>query len=802
VGWRWVVGPPGAGKTQRAVAAARAAAAAGRRVVWVGLPAQRDQVLRRLVAAGPLLGVEFLTFQQLALLHLGRAGVLRPQLVGTARLALVAEALAQAAGALPTPGEAQLFARAIAEAKRHGLTPSDLGDHAAAMAAGGAQRAGAEVARWADVASLYETLKGRAWDDDDVRAAAGATAAAATVEERRRWLAADLLVVDGWRELPPADVAWLRSLAAATEVVATAVVEPPGLAADLVERLPPRPVVVEAWRFANPVAEARWVLRSLARDLAAGVDARDLAVVAPPGPARALAALAGEFGVELADETPRALVDLPFGRLLVDLLELPEHPTPSRLLAVPALVELGRRALSEGLAGGDAVARLADEDGLGAVWRDWLAALTPPADTVGWARGLVALAGDLLPAGREVAVARAQEAALRRAQEAARLASGEGFRAWWLALLRASSLRERARPGVALLEPRRVSGRRFRRAYLVGAVAGAYDVGEREDYFLPEERRRPWAELWGAAAPLLPRRHRGLDDAWRAELRQRADEVVVTHADGDRAGPLRADAALLGAPSGLPAPDVASASRLEVAAPRPFLAKPVAEPAEPASVETLRRSRACAFRAWALPLADVDPRAPWAERARRALTAEGAWSDARRDTLAAAFPPLAPWLERHGGALARLRFGVRLEGDGTSARLDAVERAGPAVRLVRFTLPDDPPQEPLLPDRRWTELWAADLLRRRHPTGAARVDVVAWTVGEEPRLLTPEGVDEPALAARRRRVRDEVVAARAAWAATPPTPTPAFHCRGCPVADLCREGASDGSRQAPGSVAG
>jgi hypothetical protein len=95
-------------------------------------------------------------------------------------------------------------------------------------------------------------------------------------------------------------------------------------------------------------------------------------------------------------------------------------------------------------------------------------------------------------------------------------------------------------------------------------------------------------------------------------------------------------------------------------------------------------------------------------------------------------------------------------------------------------------------------LWAADLLRRRYPTGAARVDVVAWPVGGEPRLLTPEGADEPSLAARRRRVRDEVGAARAAWAAAPPAPTPAFHCRGCAVADLCREGVAEGT----GPVAG
>jgi ATP-dependent helicase/nuclease subunit B len=345
--WRWWVGPPGSGKTERAVAAARSAAQGGGRVAWIGLPPQRDQVLRRLVADGPLLGVEFLSFQQLALLQLGRANRLRPQVVGTARLVLVAEALAAHAGALPTPGEAQLFARAIAEAKRHALTPDALAALAEVLPPG--DPSGAELRRLADVAAVYEHGKGDAWDDDDVRAAAWAVARAAAPADLRRWLAVDLIVVDGWRELPPGDLAWLRSLAAAVDVAVTAVDEPP-LAPDVaVERLTERPVAVEAWRFANPVAEVRWVLRALARDLAEGHDPRDLAVVAPAGTARALVALAGEFGVDLAEEAPRALVDLPLGRLLVDLLELPVHPTASRLLAVPALAPLGRRALAEGV---------------------------------------------------------------------------------------------------------------------------------------------------------------------------------------------------------------------------------------------------------------------------------------------------------------------------------------------------------------------------------------------------------------------------------------------------------------------
>ena len=789
MGWRWIVGPPGAGKTYHAVAAARAAALAGRRVAWIGLPAQRDQALRRLVADGPLLGVEFLTFQQLALLSLGRAGRLQPQLLGTGRLALVAQALAERAGALPTPGEAGLFTRAIAEAKRHGLTATDLERLAATRASDGDPGAG-EVARLAEVFAGYQRLKGDAWDDDDARAAAWAAAAGASAAERRAWSGADLLVVDGWRELPPDDLAWLRALAGAVDIVATSVTDPPaaGPVDDEIVRLAPRPQRVDAWRFANPVAEVRWVLRAVARDLAEGVDPRDLAVVAPPGPARALLALAAEFGVALVDEAPRALVDLPLGRVLVDLLELPEHPTAGRLLAVPALADLGRRALAEGLAGREAVDALAAATGAGEAWRDWLAGLTPPGDALGWARRVVALAADLLPDAHEPAVARAQEAALRRAQEAARLSTGEGFRAWWLALLRASSLRERPRPGVAVIAPRRASGRRFRRAYLLGAVAGAYDLGEREDYFVPEEARAPWGEPATAPAGALPRRHRGLDPAWRVELRARADHVVVTHAEADRGGPLRADPGLVGGARGATPPELPSASLLEARVAPAFQLSPATEAGGPATVETLRRAQACAFQAWAAPLAEVDARAPWPARARRALTAEEGWSDDRAAAMAASFPLLAAWLERHREALARLRFGVRLRGEGHEARLDAVERDGGRVTIVRFALPGEDAQAPLLPDRRWSELWAADLLRRRHAAECARVDLVAWPLGGEPRLLTPDGIDAPALAARRRRLRDELAAAAARWSAGPPRPSPGFRCRDCPVADLCRAG--------------
>ncbi|MFN2321457.1 MAG: hypothetical protein ABR510_00670 [Trueperaceae bacterium] len=833
----WWLGPPGSGKTEVAVAHARAAAAAGDRVRWIALPAQRAAVLRRLVRAGPLVGVEVVTIQQLASAVASAAapsvgaangsdaapGVAAAiggaQIVGTARLALVAEALLAGLGRVPTPGEASLFAAAIAEAKRHGLDPdavARLAEHGARAVAGVA----GEIERLAAAYATYERLKGSQRDYDDVRRAARARAAVTSAGALPELVGAEVLVVDGLRELAPDDLAWFRDLARGVDVVATAAIAPPAAVlaeAAAVHRLEPRPNRVETWRYPNTVAEVRGVLRALARDLAEGLDPRDGVVVAPPGAARALRALAPEFGVDLSEEAPRALVDAPVGRVLADLLELPAHPTAARLLAVPDLAPIGRRALAEGLAGPEAIARLAAEEGVFEVWRDWNAALADPGrDPLAWARRVVGLAGDL--AGGDAAErARAQEAALRRAQEAARLAraaapaygaaaAGDpgvdataeptgpaddgGFREWWLALLRASTLRERPRPGVALVGPAQVAGRRFRRAYLVGAVAGAFDAGEREDYFVPEDARAPLAELLASGAgalAALPRRYRGLDPHLRAELRARADVVVVTHADGDRGGPLRPDEALLGAPHGEPPPEVPTASALEAGPSLPFAAGFDVVDAGEASVETLRRAQECAFRAWASPLVDDDPRAPWPLRARRALTSEPELAAERRAALAVQAPALAPWLERHAAALERLRFGVRLQAtEGPSVRLDAVERDGGTVRLIRFTLPDEDPRAVGRPDLRWAELWAADLLRARYPGQAPRVELVAWPLGADPVPLTPEGVDAGSWPAKRARVRADVEAAWTRWRTEPPRPRPGFRCRSCPVVDVCR----------------
>lgn len=792
---RWTVGPPGSGKTEALIQAARAAARAGGEVIWLGLPAQRGDVLRRLARQGPLLGIRFLTLQQLAYGLLGAAGKLRPQLTGTARLALVAEALLERDGELPSPGEAGLFAAAIAEAKRHDVD-------AEALAALAHDRGTGELERLQDVLLRYEALKGEAWDYDDVRMQARSMAMELPALALAELLSADTLVIDGLRELPEQDVELVAALARACEVwVATSEEPPPALAAQAAElrRLEARPVDLRLWRFPNPVSEVRTVLRALAADLAGGMDARDLAVVAPPGEARAMLALAPEFGVRLVDEGPRALVDLPYGRLLVDLLELSEHPTASRLLAVPDLAALGREALARGLGGSPAVLRLAEELDMGPTWRDWSTALSPPSEVGPWARRMVALAADLLehPSDRieeDATVARAQEAALRRAQEATRLAGaigGESFRAWWLALLRSSSLSERPRPGVALIAPRRVAGRRFSKAYVMGAVAGAYRVGEGEDYFVPEELRRPADRPMQPHAPELPRRFHGQDPAWRAELRSRADVVIISHADGDREGPQRPDALLLGAPHGQRPPVLPTSSPIEVEEPWSFQAVLGLSDGGQATIETLRRAQDCAFQAWALPLADEDPRASWPQRARRALTREPRLDAERRAVLARDYPSLAPWLEQHGAVLDRLHYGPRLQetDDGPSVRLDAVERGEDgSLKLLRFVLPEEDPGAVLRLDRRWNELWAADLLRRRYPRQAAGVDIYAWPLGGERLLLSPDGVDSRELTARRRHLRAQVDRANQAWRDRPPLPNPGFRCRDCPVADLCREG--------------
>lgn len=773
---------------------ARRACRERRLVWWVGLPAQRGSVLRRVTEDGfTALGLEFMSSQQMYYRLLANALRSCPLVVGSGRLVRVAEALAEVSGALPTPGEARLFAYAIAEAKRFGLTAADVADEAAGRASDPERR------RFAEVFAAYERRLEGAWDYDDVRAEAASLAVTAADP-----CEADVVIVDGLREIGPLELRLLQGLARTVEVHLTLPSAPPGCAATH-ELAPREPSIAARYLAPNPVAEARWVLRSVKRDLVEdGIDPLDVAIIVPPERVRAVATLAEEYGVPVMDETPAALADDAAGRVLVDLLELPELPTPSRILAIPELASLANAALQHGVAGAEAVTMLAERLGVRAVWHAWMRRLEVEGDPVAWATRLVRT---VLPTCVEALPDRFEDLVLGKAQEAARLATGPGFRAWWAALLLDARRPRRQPGGVPLLTATLASGRRFAKAYVVGAVEGVYGAGEREDYFVPEEDRIPLDDAFVHLG--LPRRFQGRSETLAGELQQRADHVVITASEADQGGPLVPDATLLGAHPA-PLPDVPAGSRLELDDAEPYRASldPVA--LGPASVEFLRRYDTCSFRAWgeralkpARRSAEEQEDEPVWRALRRALTQEERLTDARLAHLARAFPEADGWLHEHAELLQRLTYGVRLGGRGghAEARLDAAERtplqggaanSGGDVRvtLYRFVAPGAATtveEATAILDGRWAEYWAAGALLEQRSYGVRRVDLVVWPLLHAPIDAFENGITYVWRRIERR--REDVRRVLPAFRAGEARPKPGFACRDCPVFDVCRKGA-------------
>ena len=780
-----IAGPPGSGKTIRLIGEVRAAAQRGERVWWIGLPAQRSHVLRALTKDEPLLGAEFLTPQQLAYRLLADARRLRPLLTGTGRLATVGEALLADRDDPPSPGEARLFARAIAEAKRHGLPAGKIPGN------------DPETARLRRVHRAYERLKGDAWDYDDFRIEAadwleghdgGASGDAGQ-------LLPDRLVVDGFRELGPSDLRLFEALGAHRPVRVAVAVPPPGRVPH--EKLPPRDdVELNAYRFPNPVAEARWVLRDVKAALAGGAQPLDLALIVPPGRARAIATLADEFGVPLMDETPRGLADRPEGRRLLDLLEMNDQPSASRLLGIPELRGLGVAALDAGVAGRDAVARLAEARGEGDLWRGWLARLEPTDDVLAWGAALVDAALDAAagPTGGAATepdeeAGRFREQALQRLAEARRVADGPRIREWWAALLQETTVFARPAAGVALLHAVQASGRRFRRAWIVGATEGAHVTREREDYFVPEEARSSWEAAF--ERPLLPRRFLARQGAETAELRARGDVTIVTVPEGDQAGPVLADPRLVGeAPS--PAPGLPAGSVLDLGGGRPY--DPPEGPVDlgPPDVQGLARYAQCGFRHWAERRLREDDDAPWWAELRRVLRSRRSWDPDELRQLGDAVPEAAAWLDLHADELATFTFGVELaEPDGgPRAVLDAARRQNGVATLTRFVAPDaahGPDDVERILDARSTEYWAAAHLLERHRREVRSVRFRVWPILGAP-LDFPERGPVANMWGRFQRVRREVDAALPAWRAGAVRPSPGYVCRDCAAFDLCRDG--------------
>jgi len=795
------------------VAVARAACRAGRRVWYVGLPTQRAYVTRRITADGfTALGLEVMSAQQMYYRLLTGGGVaVKPLVIGNGRLVRVAEALSAVMGALPSPGEARLFAAAIAEAKRFAVTP-DL------LAAGAGEDS--ERTRLVDVYRAYEASMVGSWDYDDVRLAAVAMTELAPVDEVARSamdrVPADVIIVDGLREVGPLELRALTALARWREVHLTLPVAPPGEPPTTRLEAGPTPRV-DRFLAPNPVAEARWVMRSLKRDLAeAGVDPLDLAVVAPTGRAAAVVALADEYGVPIMDETPLALADTAAGRALLDLLELAESPTSSRLLSVPDLAPLAAAALARGVAGHDAIGLLAHELGLWRRWRDWTERLTVHGDPVAWARYVVT---EILAPGQPDLPDGFEAEALTMAQEAARLGSGEGFQRWWGALLSAARHGRRQPGGVALLDATLVSGRRFEKVYLLGAVEGAYGAFEREDYFTPEESR-----VAASAGDGLPLRLQGRDAHVVEELLSRAPHVVVTAPAADRSGLLVADLALLGEEPG-DLPDIPAGSRLELPESRPF--QPTYDQldlGEP-TAEFLRHYRDCALKAWGhrnLRRRDEREREGTPEwlTLRHALLREPRMTDGRLAELALGFPEAATWLGEQREKLLALNFGQQFkdvrndvvatihagERAPTSGRAPTSERAPTSGRapnsgrtpsggragaekivIYRFVEPNPDADWRWAMEQlrdRWSEYLAAEVMLRNPERAPDYVEFVVWPIYGVPIVVetSRRRYTQSRMAARNAEVK--VQAQR--FATGDLTPTPGYACRDCDLYHVCR----------------
>jgi ATP-dependent helicase/nuclease subunit B len=772
-----LIAPPAGGKTQFLVERAMALAASGKRVWWIGLPSQRSYIYQRLTAAGALLGIEFLSSQQLYYRLLANALKLRPLIVGTGRLALVGQALLAERQELPSAGEARLFAQAIAEAKRYGVSPSQL------------HVTDPETERFVKVYARYEAIKGESWDYDDFRTESLRHSQNLTVKPE-----ADAIIVDGFREISPLELRIYQALAKHLELWLSLPEPPPDLSAThTLPESPPSPPQV--YRTANPVSEARWVLRAVKRDLAEGMNPLSLAVIMPERSARAFVALADEYGVPLMDETPKALADTLPGRLLLDLLELPDYPTASRLLAIPELTPLANAALARGIAGYEATGTLAAELGLGHIWQKWFDILTVPDDELRWAETLLERSfSDIYKAELDTSHLSwddFKDYALERAKEASSLAKGANFRKWWGALLQETTVFNRPNGGVALLTANLASGRRFKKAYLMNATEGSYSVGEDEDYFIPEENREPPETSF--ARLRLPKRFLGRDTALYRELRSRADTMIITYPEADQGGPLEVSLDLIDRdPTTVPRLlELPAASRLELLTDVRYQAERSSVALGTATIERLRRYDACAFRFWAEQQVPDDTEKSWWQRLIHDLREHKTLNPARLEILRGAYPQAAGWLRDHSATLGRLQFGSDLPETGTPrARLDAVIRQGSEVTIYRFAAPDtidtqDDAKAYL--EGRWNELFAAGHLLSHYQGRIKRVNLVVWPINQEPIPVYDDGIDYVWRRISNR--QEKITAAYTRFSQGDVSPNPGFRCRECRVADICREGA-------------
>lgn len=810
-----IVGPPGSGKTSELIRLVRERCGngLGKRVWWVGLPHQRPHVMRRLTAGSPVsAGVEFMTSQQLYMRLLSVNGVAAPPLPNTERVALVGLALSLSGGQpVPGPGESRLYASAIAEAKRHNLGPGEVDGADITIpdgyreVFGGVLRAGEESSsfpasprRLREVFKRYEVIKhglGK-FDYDDYRIHAHHLLS--TREDPR--VEPDVVVVDGFRAFTRLELSIFQALARHCEVVLACNRLPAGFEAT--ERLPAREAGVVAHGADNPIDELRFVLRSVKRDLAGGLDPLDVAVIAPERDHAFIETLAREYGIPLMPAGALSLARTAPGGLLVDLLTYVDAPNPAKLERLPGLRDAAIATRREGLTGLAGVEYMAARLGVLDTYREWVARLEAPEGSredrelvYRWAASLVDALPSIDPAACGEGWETYRELMLLRAREATHLGfGGAHYRRWLVSLVRETSVPTIRNGGVALLTANQASGVQFRRAYVTHATVGAYTLNEREDFFISEDERvdDPTRGFF------LPRHFQGMDDVLYAELRTRAPETVITFSSKDQNAQYQQEALITGPKEGLqPLPLLPAGSPVELLGYQPYQASDEFPPGYvPRTVQALRSFMDCPVRYWAdRHLRDEDD-ADWWRAAVRALTQhKGKITREALDQVKAEHPVLADWVDEYARQLLSYRFGVRIPKAPAPGQVVAVVDAarfesGGAVTLVHFTAPGRVNNDSEANDRiydRWNELYAAGVLLERNASTVKSVKILAWPVGGAPyRAYTFNsftGQAEAKLAAVR--------SAQEALSAEAPrfVPKPGYHCNECRHATLCRKDA-------------
>ena len=775
-----ITGPAGSGKTRRLMNHAAGLVLKRKSVTWVGLPHQRERTLARLTLAGTLLGLNYFTLQQLYYRLLEHHPNVRPLAGPGLQLAHVAQAIREARGRTPTPGEATLYHHAIKEAKRAALTSSDLP---------GSSNVEQDLR---DVYDAYGTVNGVTWDYEDYRQHA-------LTQLQANPPSLGTLIVDGFIDIHPTDLHVIQELARHTTVHLALEHAPDGLKPDTLDRLDaPASDGPRVHALANPVQETRWVLRSLKRDLAEGTPMHELMIVTPERHKSAFLALASEYGVPISNASPATLAESQAGRLLAHLLRFAIDADRGPLHAIPDLQPIAQELTRRNLHGREATQRIASELGLDATLSAWSARLTPPQtsdDVPAWITSMLELLTTLDPGIARDAAAweRVRESLALRGSEAAVITVGPALAVWWSHLLNLYPDPSDRPRGIPLANPLEATGLRVKKAYLTRTNVSEYQSDQGEDYFIPEDERSDPTALSTARA--LPKRITGRTRTLLAHLQARGDTVTVTYPEANQDGPLAAEPALTGG-EGCAAPILPAASTRETrgggSAYQPTYAPIVDDRA--VRVRDLKTFLTCPFKARFEPLLDDEDPEPW-RQVLYVLVQHTTLTPEMLATLAQQHPTFRPWLERHESTLQALTLNHRFDiTDGAYARAHAMRRdqSDPErLHLYWFGNPETTDQEALL--KRTKASWERKSAIH-HVLGTLpirRVVIHAWPIGFDP-VQVLEATNDEALAKAeglmlaKKLSLPNIKGTLERYKTGEVTPSGGWHCKSCRLRDVSR----------------